>query len=82
MAMEKFHWKMEDGREIVLPVLGKVAKAGWLRDNMDLLDKIGVWTFVDEFADEKNTELIRDLSMDEFNDFGVAWQQNKPNLGK
>ena len=72
--LEKFHWKAEDGTEIVLPRMDQIP-AGVLRRHRkgEMIDL--VFSLLEETADEENLAKVDALPIGQLNKMFEDWQE-------
>lgn len=73
MTMEKFHYKLPDGHEIVLPKMENV-KTGIMRKTRKLAPLDQVFTMLEALLTEEDLAHTDDMDREEFNDLMEAWR--------
>jgi hypothetical protein len=72
--MEKFHYKLPDGYEVVLPHFNEI-KMKVIRATRKLPQADQVFTLLESFLSEEDLAHIDELTREEFTDFQVAWSK-------
>lgn len=71
--MEKFHYTLPDGYEVVVPQFGNI-KLGIIRKTRKLPQADQMFTLLESICTEEDLEHLDDLDRDQFNDFSTAWR--------
>lgn len=75
MALEKFHYKVDDKREIVLPKFNKLP-FGVMRKIRNLDESEQIFTIFEEAADPKSLKILDTLDMEQIGDLVEKWNKD------
>lgn len=81
MATEKFHHRLEDGREVVLPHMKNI-KVGVIRKLRDEDEAGQMFGILEAVADPDMLAIIDDLDGEQMEELMSAWQKASVSLGE